>query len=188
MSNRILLNNETINRLEDAGELCIFRYTSKNSFSNYFFGPNIAIKLWSPKVSWMDANSISFQFENFTKEREGKPLNLDTVTNNLSLLSLLRDLNSKLVELYSGYKESRGHEAIEAVPCLFYEKDNFFYIKCNLPNVNGRYFINCDDGSKFYKPKIGCVYDYVILDVRNIWEITNKEKVGFRLELKVVSS
>jgi hypothetical protein len=187
MSNRIILGKETIGRLEDAGELCIFKYTSKNMFNSYFFGPNISIKLKTAKVSWMDANSISFQFEKFTTESSSK-LNLDDVSNNLDLLSLLRDVNSKLVELYLGFKESRGHVNIRARPCIFYEKDNFFYIKCNLPKVNGRYLISCDDGGVFFKPRIGCVYNYVILDIRNIWEIIGQEKVGFRLELKVVSN
>ena len=186
MSNRIILGKETIQRLEDAGELCIFKYTSKNMFNSYFFGPNISIKLKNPKVSWMDANSISFQFDMFTSTSH-KSLNLDDVSNNLSLLNLLRDVNSRLVDLYNNYKDSRGHADIISRPCIFYEKDNFFYIKCNLPKVNGRYLVSCDDGATFYKPRIGCVYKYVILDIRNIWEINAQDKVGFRLELKVVS-
>jgi len=173
----IILNSKNITVLEEAGELCILKYTSKNNFNNYFFGPNISIKLWSPKVSWMDNNSLSFQFEKYNQNG----------IDNMNLLILLRNINTKLVDLYCAYKESRGHPELNVKPCIFYEKENYFYIKCNLPNVNGRYHITCEDGSKFIKPRIGNVYSAVKLDIRNVWEVVGQEKVAFRLELKHVS-
>jgi hypothetical protein len=168
----MLLNTKNISILEETGELCIIKYTSKNNFNNYFFGPNISIQLWSPKVSWMDNNSLSFQFEK---------------NDNLNMLTLLRDINTKLISLYSAYKESRGHQELQTKPCIFFEKDTHFYIKCNLPNSNGRYHITCKDDSKFVKPRLGQVYQIAVLDIRNIWEMIGQNKIGFRLELKHVS-
>jgi hypothetical protein len=57
--NRVILTSEIC----DKGDLHILKYTSKNDFNNYFFGPNISIRLYSPKVTYVDTSSISFGFE-----------------------------------------------------------------------------------------------------------------------------
>lgn len=182
---KIILTSHILDILDKNNELCIFKYTIKNNIASYYFGPNISIKLWQPKVSWLNHNSCSFQFKK---------------SENLNLLILLRNINSRLVELYSLYKESRGFVKYDLLPCIFYEKDDFFYIKCNLPYANHKYLINTsiandtnieektDKNTRFEKPKIGIVYQSIILDIRNVWEVTNETvyKVGFKLELKEV--
>lgn len=153
-------------------ELCIFKYTNKNNFSNYFFGPNVSIKISSAKITWMDSKSISFTFEKTGDKSQ------------INLLELLKKINNYLLILYNKYKDSRGHILLKEQPCIFYEKDNVFFVKCNLPNVNGKYLITNSDDTKFYKPLLNTIYKSVILDVRNIWETGCK--CGYRLELKVV--
>lgn len=173
MTKRLLLNRDNIKTLEEAGELCIFKCINRNNFKSYYFSPNISVKLWCPKVSWMDKNSVSFQF--VTKE-------------NSNLLNILKDINLSLVRLYSGFKESRGHKELKIVPCIFFEKDDKFYVKCNLPYSNSKYHITCENESLFIRPNVGTVYKTVILDIRNIWETVCGTKVGFKLEVKHVNT
>lgn len=173
--NRVILTSEIC----DKGGLCILKYSSKNDFNNYFFGPNIAIKLYSPKVTYVDANSISFGFEK-TCMVDGQ------IKDNLNLFLLLKKINETLIGLYSVYKETRGHQMTDQVPCLYNTVgDNLYYIRCTLPSANGKYFIKTDNGY-FTKPRVGAVYSNVTIDIRNIWEIPRTGKNGFRLELKEI--
>lgn len=174
---KIILNAENIE--SPLFKPSVFKYTSKNGFDNYFFAPNMSIKLYSPKVSWVDNNSISFGFEK---------------TDNENLLNLVKNINDILIKSLLHYMDSRGHLLFKENPCIYYEKpdSNFFYIKCNLPNTNGRFFINCTndtgDTVRFIKPRVGYTYNNVVLDIRNIWKtISIPNKIGFRLELKDAS-
>ena len=175
----IILTNNTLNEISK--DLCIFKYSNKNNFKNYFFSPNISIKLYNPKVTWVDNNNISFCFKKYVTIQD----NVITQSDNILLLNLLRNINDTLLKIYDNYKDMYGHNKLKNLPNLFYESkdDNFFYIKCNLPNRNGKFFIKTQDD--FSKPYIGTEYTSVILDIRNIWEID--DKVGFRLELKQIN-
>lgn len=165
--NKIILNSEILDELI----ISISKYMNKNNYYSYYFSPNIAIRLFSAKVSWMDNNSISFCFEKH---------------HNLNLLTLLRNINSKLIHIYEKYKDSRGFILSDDKPCLFYEKEDNFYIKCNLPKTNNKYHIKCNDNKPFTKPNIGAVYKCIIMDIRNIWESQNSKHMGFKLELKEI--
>lgn len=175
--NRVILTSEIC----DKGGLHILKYTSKNDFNNYFFGPNISIRLYSAKVTYVDANSISFGFE--------KTVMVDNqIRDNLNLFLLLKKINEKLISIYSTYKEARGHPTMTHVPSLYNTvNDNLFYIRCTLPSANGRYFIKSENDKYFTKPRVGHIYSSVIIDIRNIWEIPRTGKNGFRLELKEVN-
>lgn len=172
----IVLNNYILDNVN----IKIFKFTNKNNFKNYFFSPNISIKLYNPKITWIENNNISFSFQKYATIEN----NIIVKNDNISLLDLLRNINTTLLKIFYDYKENYGHTQNEDLPCLFYEKDTHFYIKCNLPNKNGKYFIKTQD-QDFTKPKIGTEYTSVILDIRNIWEIN--DKVGFRLELKEIN-
>lgn len=187
----IVLNNNILDNID----IVIFKFTNKNNFKNYFFSPNISIKLYNPKVTWVENNNVSFSFQKYLTIEN----NTVVKTDNIAFLDLLRNINTSLLKVLYDYKENYGHTQNKNLPCLFYEKDAYFYIKCNLPNKNGKYFIKTQDpdpsqskacfGLKpdqcFIKPRIGTEYTSVILDIRNIWEIN--DKVGFRLELKEIS-
>lgn len=172
----IVLNNYLLDNVD----IVIFKYTNKNNFKNYFFSPNISIKLYNPKVTWVDNNNVSFSFEKYVTIEN----NIIVKSDNIAFLDLLRNINTSLLKVLYDYKENYGHIQNESLPCLFYEKDRYFYIKCNLPNKNGKFFIKTQD-SNFIKPRIGTEYTSVILDIRNIWELN--DKVGFRLELKEIN-
>jgi hypothetical protein len=167
------------NYILDNVDICISKFTNKNNFKNYFFSPNISIKLYNPKITWIENNNISFSFQKYATIEN----NVIIKNDNISFLELLRNINIKLLKVFYDYKENYGHNHNKDLPSLFYEKDQYFYIKCNLPNKNGKYFIKTQNG-EFIKPKIGTEFTSVILDIRNIWEINGK--VGFRLELKEI--
>jgi|688.fasta_scaffold1142414_1 hypothetical protein len=164
--------NESDNKIQD--KLIIFKETYKNGFRNYFFSPNIGIKLYSPKVSWLDSKGISFCFNK---------------VENMSLLDLLKYINSSLDKIYINYKTNYGLPNDSQLSSLYYEKGDFFYIKCHLPNSNGKYFItynsDIEKNGTYTRPRIGCVYNSVTIDIRNIWETDNK-KAGVHLELKEI--
>jgi hypothetical protein len=173
---RIILNSSVLRDLtniDSENKILIFKETYKNGFRNFFFAPNIGIKLYSPKVSWIDAKGISFCFNKHE---------------NLSLLDLLKYINSSLDKIYINYKKYNGLPSKTILSPLYYEKGDFFYIKCHLPNSKGKYFIkynsDLDNDSSFSKPRIGCIYNSVIIDIRNIWETDLKS--GVHLELKEI--
>ena len=168
---RIILTSDILDELN----ISIPKYSDKNNYNSYYFSPNMGIKLYSAKVSWMDANSISFVFEKVS---------------HLNLLILLRNINERLIKVYKHCKEMRGLRELPQVPCLFYENDDRFYIKCNLPKLNGKYHIKCTSELQqlpFKKPSLETVYNCAILDIRNIWESQLSTHVGFKLELKEIN-
>jgi hypothetical protein len=55
-----------------------------------------------------------------------------------------------------------------------------------LKKKNDYYNLNDVSDKIFTNPLIGCIYDSVIIDIRNIFEDTLKNKSGFHLELKQV--
>lgn len=177
---RIILNGNTLKTLMDheysESKLLIFKETYKNGFRNFFFAPNIGIKLYSPKVSWLDSKGISFCFNK---------------SEYMSLLDLLKYINRSLDKVYIDYKKHNGLQNDSILSPLYYEKGDFFYVKCHLPNVRGKYFITYNSETEkeapFTKPRLGCVYSSVIIDIRNIWETDNK-KAGIHLELKEVNN
>ena len=160
-----VLNTYILNGLFDSGDLKVFKFSKSGNFKNYFFSPNISIKLFSPRITWMEGHCVSFSFQKYAIIEGNKVISTD----NLNLLNLLRNTNEKLLLVYNEYKEKYGHDSGILQPCLFYEKDDHFYIKCNIPN-------------KHIKPQLNYTYTSAIVDIRNIWETSNK--IGFRLELK----
>lgn len=158
--NSIILSNSNLNIIN----LKIAKCKNQDEFKNFFFGPTISLRLYNPIISWADTKSISVSFKKSSIIKDCKIITND----NYNLLNLLRNVNEKLINVYKNYKEDYGHDTLDLIPTLFYEKDDYFYIKCNLP--------------KKYSPKIGTIYEYILVDIRNIYEIG--KKCGFRLDLK----
>lgn len=173
----VILNQFILNGLVFNNELKVFKYSKSGNFKNYFFSPNISIKLYNPKVTWIDGNSISFSFQKYATIKDNKIV----INDNINLLNLLKSIDEALINAYNKYKENYGHNSLSVTPCLFYEKDDFFYVKCNLPNRNGKYHIKSTD-DLFVKPLLNTNYKSVTVDIRNIWETANK--TSFKLELK----
>lgn len=168
MSEKLILNSEIISDIISSNSLqLIEKYQRGGAGKNYFFTPTIAIKLYNPKITWLDSfkKNISFSFNK---------------SDNLNLFIMLRFINQSLVTIY----KKQAYNAVNNVSPFFYEKGDYFYIKCYLPNTRGKYHITSFSNNieqQFITPRIGCSYNTVILDIKNIWE---KNNAGFNLELK----
>lgn len=157
-------------------DISVFKDSYTRSVHNYFIGDNIALRLYKPKVSWLDKSTISFGFNKYESS---------------TLLKLIKNIQDEILTKLKLYKEEYGFSDDILPNPMYFEKGESFYIKCSLPNRNGKYLIdyyNLNDVSDkvFNIPLIGCVYDSVIIDIRNIFEDTCKNKSGFHLELKQV--
>ena len=168
---RIILNSTILNETK----ITLSSKPQKNNFFNFYFSPNMAIKLYNPRVSWIDEcyphKHISFSFNK---------------TLNMSLLNLLKHINTRLTNEYNTMSKVENN----SLGSIYFEKDDTFYIKCYMPNFKARYSIKYMDKEdkpldEYFKiPRVGCIYDAIVLDIRNIWKGNNKS--GFNLELKQV--
>lgn len=179
----LILSSDSIKEIN----LIFSKKWAKNNYINYYITAknksnlevlfNVGIKLYSPKVSWIDSyrKNLCFCFNKYE---------------NLSLLTFLKYINSNIIfnlnmQTYEKVDEKNS-------PSIFYEKGDYFYIKCYLPHFKiGDYHIECKNVDDEYKkekfniPRLGCVYKSVIVDIRNIWK-SEENKFGFNLELKSI--
>lgn len=167
MSGRFILTSEILNDLLKTNSLTLQEKYQKNNGKNYYISPTIGLKLNNPKVSWIDSykKNISFIFPKYE---------------NLSLLNFLKYVQEKLEELYKTTSYNPQN-----LSNIYYEKGDYFYIKTHLPNTYKNYNIISvfnNQQETFYVPKLGATYNYIIVDIRNIWEQNNL--AGFNLELK----
>ena len=170
MSGRLILSSEILNDLLKTNSLTLQEKYQKNNGKNYYISPTIGLKLYNPKVSWIDAykKNISFIFSKYE---------------NLSLLNFLKYVQEKLAELYKAKSYNPQN-----LSNIYYEKGDYFYVKTHLPNTykSGIHYniisVFNNEPEKFTVPKLGATYNYIIVDIRNIWEQNNL--AGFNLELK----
>lgn len=164
----IILTKEKIEEITKENILQILKKSQKNTTNwNYYFTPNIGITLYNPKVKYVDKKCLVFEFERYK---------------NASLYHLLKYINSTLQnELKKKYIELNDKHIYD----IFSEQDETFFIRCYLPNNNGKYFISVNDDKRFYLPRIGCIYDNIIVEIRNLWG--KDQKYGFNIELKKVN-
>jgi len=168
MSERFILNSETLHDLISNDMLKLLEQPQRGSGTNYFFIPNIALRLYNPKITWIDPykKHMSFSFNKF---------------DNIHLYTLLKHINTSLSTFY----KKTAYNPTHYIHSFMYEKGNYFYIKCYLPNTNGKYQINSFFDSveeSFVIPKLNYTFDSVIIDIKNIWKKDNQ--AGFNLELK----
>lgn len=169
MSGRFILNSEIMNDLLTTDTLkLIEKFQRGSSGKNYFFTPTIGLKLYNPKITWVDPykKNVSFSFNKHE---------------NINLYTMLKNINNSLKNLY----KNKAYNPVETVSPFYYEKGDYFYIKCYLPQTNKKYHITSffnDTEEAFIIPKIGCTYSSIVVDIKNIWEKDNQS--GFNLELK----
>jgi hypothetical protein len=161
-----ILNSEFLDNMIETESLKILKKNQRVLGNcNYYFNPNIGVNLYKSKVKFLDKKFIVFEFEKYSC---------------LSLLKLLRHTNITLKNLTKNkFSELFDKEIYD----LFNEDDEKFLIRCYLPNYNGKYSIETDYG-RFNLPRVGCCYDMITVEFRNIWK--NGEKYGFNIELKRV--
>jgi hypothetical protein len=145
-----------------------------NNTINYYISPTIGIELYNAKVSWIDPykKNISFGFNKYE---------------NASLLLFLKSIYNKFDNIYHDNAYNK-YELYTLAP-FYYEKDDFFYIKCYLPRVKNIYSIKSEfngNVDQFTLPNKDCIYNSIVIDFRNIWE-TNKQ-AGFNMELKITKT
>lgn len=164
----MILNSENIVEIEKSMYFLV--KNAKNGYINYIIQPNISIKLYRSRITWMDnyGKNISLGFKK---------------SESLSLLVFLRYVNEIV-------NKSAKYFLDEKKVSIFFEKEEYFYIKCFLPNSkkNGEFKYNIkikESGEDFKKPRINCEYKSVIIDIRNIW-LSMENNVGIHLELKEV--
>jgi len=162
-----ILNSEFLDNMIETESLKILKKNQRVLGNcNYYFNPNIGVNLYKSKVKFLDKKFIVFEFEKYSC---------------LSLLKLLRHTNITLKNLTKNkFSELFDKEIYD----LFNEDDEKFLIRCYLPNYNGKYLINVENDRRFYLPRIGCVYNNIKVEFRNVWK--SNDKYGFNIELKSV--
>jgi hypothetical protein len=166
----IILTLDKLKSIIEEGTLKIAKKHQKEGGVNYYFTPNIAIKLYKAKVTFKNPKFLVLQFSK---------------DHNINLLHFLRGVNNTLL-----YELKRAHSEMftKEVYSFFSETDTHFTIRCYLPNYKNKYFIQCESSDNsvtyFTLPRLEHVFDNVTLEIRNVWY--KNEKGGFNLELKNV--
>lgn len=179
---RILLNNTILYEIENSKykSILLNKNYQKNTI-NYYFIPTIGITLYNPKVSWIDPlkKHISFSFYKYP-ELKG--------TNNYTSLNLIKKCNDVLGNIYKNYEYDNNEKQVAP---FFYEKGDYYYIRCYLPKSKVFYNIisQYDDENittLFKIPSKETIYNNITIEFRNIWEDISNSLVGFNIELKEV--
>lgn len=160
----LILNSELLNNIIQSNSLTLMKKFQKGkNGSNYFFIPNIGIKLFNVKVTWVDPfkKNLSFSINRWE---------------NPNLITLLRHVNTSLSELY----KNMSYSNLNVAP-FFFEKGDFIYIRTYLPNTKGKYHIHYNLGD-FIVPRKDSTFDSITIYFKNIWE--DDTKAGFNIELK----
>lgn len=164
----IILSSSILSELE----LVVFRKRQKNiENSNFYFTPNIGIKLYNAEIMIITPKYIVFKFDK---------------VKDLNLLCLFRNINDFL---HRKIKYHFGDFFNKNIYPMASENEESFTLRCSLPGYNGKYHITYyeDDQQKFFKlPKVGTKYACVTLEIRNVWE--NDKGVGFNIELKEIQN
>jgi hypothetical protein len=162
----IILSSAILSELK----LDIFRRRQKNiENNNFYFTPNIGIKLYTAEIIIVTPKYVVFKFDKIK---------------DLNLLTLFRNINNFL---QSKIKYNFGEFFNKNVYSIASEYEEYFTLRCSLPAHNGRYHIKYyeDNEQKIFKlPKIGTKYGCVTLEIRNVWE--NNKDVGFNIEVKEI--
>ena len=169
----IILNSDVIKQLVEKGTFKILKKNQKVLGNcNYYFAPNMGVRVYNPKIKFVDKKFLVFEF---------------TKVDSLSLLLLLRHINDVLLnELRSKFSETFD----KTIYNFFSEDELSFTLRCYLPSNNGKYFVQVEDsetGSKipFKLPRVNTTYNESMMEIRNVWK--KNETYGFNLELKYIS-
>ncbi len=169
----LTLNTEILNELKTDSTFTFFRKVQRNTNNyNYFTTKKTCLKLYNCKVVYVDTKTITLQFEK---------------KSSLSLLILMRAVHHFLRDKLNSLTNLT--QTNKTFYSLVVEGDDTFTIRCYLPHHNRKYFIDGFDetGNKtdFILPRINNVLTCVCIDIRNIWETT--DKLGYNLEVKSIN-
>lgn len=168
-----ILTHEFLNTIEKNKELKIIEKEQTGNFvgMNYFITPKISIKLYKPKVLFVNSKNITFEMSKINTGLIGLLKRCDNV--------IMEDLN-KLIDIEENTVKYN----------IFYENDNSnnIYLRAYLPCYKSKYLIKyLEEGKEthFKLPRVNSILDEVVLDIRNLW--FNNNKIGYNLELKYIN-
>jgi len=166
-----LKDTQTLIDLVQSGELKVLKKRQKVAENvNYYFNPNLSIKLFDAKAMIVTQKHIVLEFDK---------------VKHFGLLQFLRSINNILIN----FVKSKDCDLFDkSIYSLMSELENTFTIRCHLPNYKGKYFIESSmSGQKqiFKLPRLNCKIDIATIEIRNIWGQDNK--YGFNIELKGVT-
>lgn len=164
-----IITHELLNTLERENELKVMKKEQTGSVIglNYFISPKLSIRLYKPKVVFINSKSITLEMSKI----------------NTGLTSLLRRCDDLITQKIDIDLEGK----IKYNICYDNEKNNTILLRCYLPSYKSKYLIKYMVEGKesiFKLPNSNTCLDEVIIDIRNIWY--NNNKIGYNLELKYV--
>ena len=162
----ILLNSDVLD--ETNISVCRKKQAS-GSGSNFFFSPNIGLKVYNAKVLIVTQKYIVFTFDKRT---------------HLSLLNLFRKINNRLQTIIKHtFYDLKDHP----IHSMISENEETFTIRCNLPNYRGKYLVKSYQNNmeiKFNLPNINAVFDCILIDIKNLWQLN--DTLAYNVELKTL--
>lgn len=168
-----MLTNEFLNLLEKNDELKIIKKDQTGNFVgvNYFITPKISIKLYKPKVVFVNSKTVTFEMSKI----------------NTGLVNLLRRCDALILDKINNLTQAEDGLIKYNI---FYENENNnnIYLRVYLPSYKNKYLIKYIEENKetFFKlPKLNSTIDEVIIDIKNVWY--NNKKMGYNLELKCIN-
>lgn len=158
----LLQSADTLRTLCEHGKLGISQKEQPQGY-NYYFTPPLRLTLYSPKVVVSTSSYIVLQYDKYEKEK---------------LFNMLRSISS---QLKAHLKRCFPIRSEINVYDMFMEQSMTFTIRCSLPHVGKKYFIETTT-PPFRVPRSNEHLHCVGIDIRNMWESNNR--IGFNLELK----
>lgn len=165
-----IITNELLNSLEKNDEIKIMKKEQTGAMVgfNYFILPKLSIKLYKPKVIYVNSKSITFEMSKI----------------NTGLVNLLKRCDSLIMNklLFENVDSQVKYN-------IFYENENnnTICLRCYLPCYKSKYSIKYyeENVEKIFRlPRSNTILDEVVIDIRNIW--CNNNKLGYNLELKYI--
>ena len=166
----IILTKDVLRHLLITKKLNLLKKHQSDKVScNYYINPNVSVKIYNPKVLISQDKYMVFEFDKRTS---------------IGLYSLLKMINEELQKLL--ITENINEET------TFYDifseiDDDKYTIRCSLPKTRYKYnikYLYNEEEVSFSLPKKGCIFNEIIIDIRNIWKKDNK--IGYNLELKEI--
>lgn len=172
-----IISHELLNGLEKNDEIKIIKKEQTGSMVglNYFISPKLSIKLYKPKVIFVNPKTITFEMSKI----------------NTGLLGLLRRCDQIITDKIKTQDHEDSLDLDKKIKYgIFYENEsnNTICLRCYLPAFKTKYLIKYIEEREevpFKLPRSNSVIDEVIIDIKNVWVSGNK--IGYNLELKIVN-
>lgn len=166
-----IITHELLNLLEKNNEINVIKKEQTGSIIglNYFVSPKLSIKLYKPKVIFVNPKTITFEMSKI----------------NTGLLGLLRRCDTIITD-----KIKNDTDIDEKIKYgIFYENEtnNTFCLRCYLPCYKSKYLIKYIEEKQemhFKLPRLHSTIDEVVIDIKNVW--LNGNKIGYNLEVKII--